>query len=426
MMLDFSNLSNLSNHVSTLADLVRRPSVNPMGRDVSGPEYLETRVTDYLVQRFLDRGIPCARQQVAPGRDNVVARLEGSDGGDTVMLWDAHQDTVPVEGMTIDPFSPVVRNGRLWGRGACDVKGGMAAMLTGLDRLCVMKAKHPTILFSATVNEEFGFSGIKALTRLWSSDRADILQGDHQARELLPRIPDVAIVAEPTELNIVTTHKGATRWRIKVYGRACHSAYPERGDNAIYTSSRVVAAIETLSRELARRNPSHPCGPPTLNVGTIRGGSGVNLVPDFVILEIERRLVPGESSDVARREVIDRVRHATPGARVDHEEPFLESLGLPEDSGGAFVERLISAALATGVHAEKLSARYGTNASVLAASGVKSVVFGPGSIEQAHTVDEWIDLDQVDQAASILVELASAWSEKPARRATPRPRTRPE
>lgn len=99
-------------------------------------------------------------------------------------------------------------------------------MLTGLDRLCVMKAKHPTILFSATVNEEFGFSGIKALTRLWSSDRADILQGDYQARELLPRIPDVAIVAEPTELNIVTTHKGATRWRIKVYGRAATVRIP--------------------------------------------------------------------------------------------------------------------------------------------------------------------------------------------------------
>ena len=114
----------MPDHIDTLADLVRRPSVNPMGRDVAGPEYLEGRVTDYLVQRFSSEGIPWARQPVAPGRDNVVARLEATLPNSPTILWDAHQDTVPADGMTIDPFSPLVRNGRLYGRGACDVKGG--------------------------------------------------------------------------------------------------------------------------------------------------------------------------------------------------------------------------------------------------------------------------------------------------------------
>ena len=111
----------MAEHVATLADLVRRPSVNPMGRGVSGPDYLEGRVTDYLVQRFMAAGLPWVRQSVSPGRDNVLARLEATVPSAPTVLWDAHQDTVPVDGMTIDPFLPLVRDGRLQGRGACDV-----------------------------------------------------------------------------------------------------------------------------------------------------------------------------------------------------------------------------------------------------------------------------------------------------------------
>ncbi len=106
-----------------LADLIRRPSVNPMGRPLAGPEYLEGQVTDYLLRRLAAGGIEAVRQPVAPGRDNVVARLPASVPDAPVLLWDVHQDTVPVDGMTIEPFSPVIQDGRLSGRGACDVKG---------------------------------------------------------------------------------------------------------------------------------------------------------------------------------------------------------------------------------------------------------------------------------------------------------------
>lgn len=399
----------MSAYAATLADLVRRPSVNPMGRDVSGPDYLEARVSEYLVQRFSAAGLPWARQPVAPGRDNIIARLEASSPGAPVLLWDAHQDTVPAEGMTIEPFAPLVRDGRLYGRGACDVKGGMAAMLAALDRLATSGAKRwATVIFAATVNEEFGFTGAKALARLWNGAAEPT---DAAARGLVSVRPAAAIVAEPTGLDLVVQHKGAVRWRIRIHGRACHSAFPERGDSAIYHAGRAILALESLAAELLTRHPDHPCGPPTLNLGTARGGSGVNLVPDLAVLEVERRLLPGESAEESRNEVMARLAKACDGARVEHEPPFLESAGLPDDTRSVeakpWIDRLESAAHASGYAGRRTAARYGTNASIYAAAGTPAVVFGPGSIEQAHTADEWIELAQVDAAADALVSVVS-------------------
>ncbi|MFM7290312.1 MAG: M20 family metallopeptidase [Planctomycetia bacterium] len=396
----------MAHHVATLADLVRRPSVNPMGRDVSGPDYLEGRVTDYLVQRFMAAGLPWVRQPVSPGRDNVVARLDATVPDAPTILWDAHQDTVPVEGMTIEPFVPVVRDGRLYGRGSCDVKGGMAAMLVALDRLRASdRPRRANVVFSATVNEEFGFSGAKALAHAWASPAAELAPPERTARDLLGGVPVAAVVAEPTELDIVTQHKGAVRWRMRVHGVACHSAFPEQGDNAIYPAGRAIGAIEALAGELLTRNPGHPCGPPTLNLGTIRGGAGVNLVPDLVVLELDRRVVPGESPEAARQEVIGRIAAACGAARIEHDEPFLESAGLQPMADRGWFDRLTAVAAVQGVASREIAARYGTNASVFASAGVPSVVFGPGSIAQAHTADEWIELAQVDRAADILAAL---------------------
>lgn len=404
----------MSDHVSILADLVRRPSVNPMGRDVSGPEYLEGRVGDYLVQRFTAAGLQWARQPVSPGRDNVVARLEATVPRAPVILWDVHQDTVPVENMTIDPFAPVVRDGRMYGRGTCDVKGGMAAMVGALERLCASGGtRAATIVFSATVNEEFGFTGAKALSRLWdTAAAADAPASDAAARRVVGRRPTVAIVAEPTRLDLVVQHKGAIRWRILVHGRACHSAFPEQGVNAIYPAGHAILAIDALAGELLTRHADHPCGPPTLNLGTIRGGAGVNLVPDLTILEVERRVLPDESPHAARAEVIARVAAACGAARIEHAEPFLESAGLTDATrdpkAAPWVAKLATEAGRRGSAAARTAARYGTNASVFAAAGVPSVVFGPGSIAQAHTADEWIDLAEVGTAAEILAAVVTA------------------
>jgi acetylornithine deacetylase/succinyl-diaminopimelate desuccinylase-like protein len=396
-------------HVALLAALVRRPSVNPMGRDVSGPHYLEGRVTDYLSQRFAAAGVPWVRQPVAPGRDNLIARLEATVPGSPLILWDAHQDTVPAEGMSIEPFVPLVRDGRMYGRGTCDVKGGLAAMTAALEQLATAPERKATVVLAATVNEEFGFSGALAVKRLW--DAATVhTPGDAPARNFLIDRPAVAFVAEPTGLDLVVEHKGSLKWRLRVHGRACHGAFPERGENALYSAARAALAIEALAGELLTRHPDHPCGPPTLSLGTLHGGTGVNLVPDLAVLEIERRLLPGESPTTARDEVIARVAAACPNVRIEHDPPFNDAYGLPDGTAApaaaAWVEALSAAARSQG-HGRRTAARYGTNAGVYAAAGVPSVVFGPGSIDQAHTADEWIALDELSAAVGVLVAVVT-------------------
>lgn len=391
-------------HVSLLADLVRRPSVNPMGRDVSGPHYLEGLVSEFLVQRFAAAGIPWVRQPVAPGRDNVVARLEATVPRAPVLLWDAHQDTVPADGMTIDPFTPLIRDGRMYGRGSCDVKGGLAAMVAALEELAAAPTRQATVVLAATVGEEFGFVGATALARLWSGHPA---AGDAAARELVGGRPTLAIVAEPTGLDLVVAHKGSLKWRIRVSGRACHGAFPEQGDNALYAAARAALAIETLARELQTRFSDHPCGPATLSLGTIHGGTGVNLVPDLAVLEVDRRILPEESAAAARAEVLDRVAAACPGVRIEHDEPYNEAYGLVDLTADSAVAPWVAslAAAAPANAGRRTAARYGTNAGVYAAAGVPGVVFGPGSIAQAHTADEWIDLAQVEAAVAALVAM---------------------
>ena len=396
-------------HVAILAALVRRPSVNPMGRDVSGPLYLEGRVSDYLCQRFAAAGIPWARQPVSPGRDNVIARLEATVPGSPVLLWDAHQDTVPAEGMSIEPFVPLVRDGRMYGRGTCDVKGGLAAMIEALEQLAVAPERRATVVLAATANEEFGFSGALAVKRLWDTAAPPTL-GDTAPREFLRGRPSVAFVAEPTGLDLVVAHKGSLKWPVRVHGRACHGAFPELGENALYSAARAALAIDALAGELLARQADHPCGPPTLSLGTLHGGTGVNLVPDLVVLELERRLLPGESPAAAREEVIARIAAACPGVRIEHKPPFNDAYGLPDgtaDPAAAPWVNCLSAAASSHGHGRRTAARYGTNAGVYAAAGVPSVVFGPGGIEQAHTADEWISLDQLSAAVEVLVAVVT-------------------
>ena len=395
-----------------LADLVRLPSVNPMGSSHTGPDYLEGRVTDYLLNRLTKVGLSPVRQTVSPGRDNVVAILPATTPDSPVFLWDAHQDTVPVDGMTIKPFAPVIENGHLYGRGSCDVKGGMAAMISALEQLSVLETRHASVVFVASVNEEFGFSGAKAFIKLFRmNDSESNNEGDDAAKELvqkvLPEGFNLVVVAEPTSLRLVTQHKGAVRWRIKVCGRSCHSSYPEKVVNAIYSAARVALLLESLASDLSLRKTSHPCGSPTLSVGTIHGGMGVNLVPDSVVLEVDRRLVPGENPFTARREVMDYISANCPTEIIEHEKPFLASAGLSSEGVGSAeaAARLRKAVADTGMDAIEEVARYGTNACVYAEAGLPCVVFGPGSIAQAHTADEWISLGEVEKAEEILRDL---------------------
>ena len=389
-----------------LAELVAIASVNPMGRSVAAGELFERPLTEFLERWFRSLGLETFRQTIEPNRDNIVARFDGDGADCPVVLFDAHQDTVPVEGMTIDPFRPVVRDGRLYGRGACDIKGGMAAMLAAVARLADERPKpRPTVLMSCTVNEEHGFTGAQGLCRLWS--HVDASHVDASLRDANASLgetrPHCVVVAEPTELEVVVAHKGMVRWQCRSKGRAAHSSVPDRGANAIFRMTPVLSALAQYQSELAAKAAEHPlCGKPTLSVGTIRGGISVNTVPDLCTIEIDRRLLPEDDPASVYREVIDYVaRHVEHADYIEHLPPIMQSRGLSDANNAALADRLVATVREVQGTAKKSGVPFGTNATAFG-SLFPTVVFGPGSIAQAHTADEWIELEQVERASEIL------------------------
>ena len=281
-----------------LEKLVAIPSVNPMGRNVSGPEFGEARMTEFLEQWFDKLGVPHEKVEVLPGRHNLFARYQVGPDRPTVLL-DAHQDTVPVDGMTIAPFDPIVKDGKLYGRGACDVKGGMAAMLSAFARLVTEQPPGAAnVVMSCSCEEEAEAKGVKDLRRLWTEPDRGI--------SLLNRPPEMAVVAEPTDLEIVVAHRGATRWKLQTAGRACHSSRPSEGVNAIYKMGRVLTALESYAQHLTETVTPHPrCGSATISVGRIEGGLSVNTVPDQCAIEIDRRVIPGEDGASVVKQVME-------------------------------------------------------------------------------------------------------------------------
>jgi len=377
--------------IRLLSDLVAIPSVNPMGRPLTGPGFLEAGMSEYLEQWFRNLGVAVERQAAAPGRDNLIARYE-APGSRTTILFDAHQDTVPTDGMTIPAFDPVIRDGKLYGRGSCDVKGGMAAMLDAFARLVRERpAGSASVIMACTVDEEFTHVGSSRLAK--SSLGADL-----------------AIVAEPTKLNLIDRHKGAVRWKIRTRGIACHSSTPQLGVNAIYRMGAVVSCLAEYAATLLDSTPDPVLGPPTLSVGRIEGGLSVNVVPDWCEIEIDRRLIPGEQAGDAR----DRVAAFLRGrlgelSDVEFLPPWVQMPPLsPKDrQASQWVEAIQQAvSKATGHRPTVGGVPYGTDAGPLGESGLPCFVFGPGDITQAHTKDEWIELDQVQMAAQAYFAMA--------------------
>ena len=376
-----------------LKKLVSIPSVNPMGRDVSGDEYYEGRVTEWLVSWLQLHHLPFEIVETAPGRANVISRID-SPGATRTILLDAHQDTVPVDGMTIPPYEPTERDGRIYGRGSCDVKGGMAAMLAAFTRLSKTRpAGMPNIVLSMTCDEEATSLGINHLVGSWS--------GKMPSYRLCPERPDVAIIAEPTLLDIVVAHRGATRWQIKTTGRACHSSRPNEGINAIYRMAKVVRCLEDYAAWLPESRPAHRlCGPATLSVGLIAGGSSVNVVPDHCVIDIDRRVLPGEDSFHVRTEVIEHLRQQLDFELI-HEEPYCLSSALGDELNGQLAGSLMRSIEQVVGTRSVIGVPFGTHASRVAAIGIPAVVFGPGDIAQAHTKDEWIAVDELQKATDI-------------------------
>jgi acetylornithine deacetylase len=378
-----------------LRDLVATPSINPMGRALTGPDIFEHRLTAYLESFFRDLGVRHERQTVAPLRDNIVAFHEPA-GATWTLVLEAHQDTVPTDHMTIEPFGAAIGNGRLSGRGACDIKGGMASMLAAFARLVRERPAHcARVVMACTVDEEHTFLGVQ---RLVNGDLAGDVKG-----------PVHAVVAEPTCLDIVHAHKGAVRWTLRTTGRSCHSSRPEQGVNAIYHMATLLSLTQQYAEAL-RSSQSHVLlGPATLSVGRIEGGTSVNTVPDYCLAEVDRRVLPGEVAAVVRQEFDAYLRrHAPPHVEFSCSDVWLNCPALGPEASGELVAKLGGAIDAVRGKHRVLPVPYGTDASTLAEAGIPSVVFGPGNIDQAHTCDEWVDLAEVETASEILYRLATA------------------
>lgn len=391
-------ITKIASPAELLGELISIPSVSPMGRDVEGDIYFESRLSDWLENYFRQLGAVCERIPVMPGRDNLLAYFDAGSDRPTV-LWDVHQDTVPVEGMTIEPFNPKHDQGRIYGRGAADVKGSMASMLHAFTRLHHERPHGAAnVILSCSCDEEATAQGVQHLVGYWTNRPG--------GSQRLMAAPSLAIVAEPTDLDVVVAHRGVLRFRVTTHGRACHSSQTELGDNAIYTMAKVIERLSKIAHELEVSPHVHPrCGGARLSVGRIEGGTAVNIVPDYCAIEIDRRLIPGEQAEDVYQGLCQQFIDL--GERVLCERPWLVSPALGDDNNTDLAKGLLRAiASVVGEH-QAIGVPFCTNAAMISSSGVPTVVFGPGSIAQAHTADEWIDVAQLDAAAEIYYRFAA-------------------
>jgi len=327
----------------------------------------------------------------APGRPNVVARAGEARSGAPTLMFNGHLDVVGVEGMTHDPFGAARRDGRLYGRGAADMKAGVAAMCAAAWR-----AARPGLLgeviVAAVADEEFESIGTRAL--LAAGVRAD-----------------AAVVTEPTRLAICPAHRGFAWIEVTVRGRAAHGSRYDLGVDAIRHAALLMAELDAVEeRDLARRTHSL-LGRASLHASTISGGVGWSTYPESCTLRIERRTLPGETPADALREVEDacaRLRDRRPSfeaaARIDGGQA-------PSDvSPDAPVVGALRAALAASgeaVRVEGMSAW--TDAALLNGAGVPAVCFGPGDITLAHAAEEWVEVEEIERAADVLTRMAREW-----------------
>jgi acetylornithine deacetylase len=304
-------------------------------------------------------------------------------------VFEAHQDTVPAENMIVEPFGATIEGNRLYGRGACDIKGGMAAMLSAFARVVRDKPRRAAnLIMACVVDEEFTFRGISELVRRGVK-------------------ADMAIVAEPTGLTIVNAHKGVVRWHVHTAGRSCHSSSPEQGVNAIYRMGKLLVGIEQYAAQLRASRTDPLLGPPTMSVGRIEGGVSVNVVPDRCRIEVDRRVITGEDPYRAPED-LNRFLRGLAGVDFPFEAdpPWMCKPALSPRGSEQVIARLGAAIDAVHGRHQVMAVPYGTDASTLAEAGIPSVVFGPGDIARAHTIDEWVPLDEVEQATEILYRLA--------------------
>jgi Acetylornithine deacetylase/Succinyl-diaminopimelate desuccinylase and related deacylases len=367
-----------------LEELVRLDSRNP---DLSPDSPGEGPIAARLAEVLTGLGLEVAVLPAVDGRPNVIGVLQGTVGHATV-VFEAHLDTVPAEPETMR----VHTEGRLlFGRGTCDTKGSLASMVGAAERMSKIEGPRPTIVIAGVADEEY------------------IMRG---ARELLGHLPkvDAVVIGEPTSMLPVRAHNGFIRVRAVVTGIAAHSSKAHLGVNAIAGAAIAIARLEQRLGSILSANPDPVSGPAYLTPTMIEGGIAPNVVPDRCEIWYDRRLSPDETADDALADietVLQELRDVD-GLQIHLDQPIVALHGFnasPESPLVVSAERAVKTVLGQDVEAGGVT--YSTDACYLAGLGnLPCVILGPGSIDQAHAIVEWVDLDEVVKTVDVYVELA--------------------
>jgi acetylornithine deacetylase len=374
------------NTITTLLQqLVAINSINP---DLVAGGAGEREIAHFVANWLEQAGVEVIWDEPVPGRPNVVGIVRGTGGGRSLLL-NAHMDTVGVAGMQ-HPFEPVVEGDRLYGRGAYDMKGGLAAIMVAGAEARQLRLRGDVIL-TAVADEEFASVGTQAIVKHWHAD--------------------AAIVAEPTALRLCVAHKGFIWLEITTQGQAAHGSRPDLGRDAILKMGHILQGLEQLDRSL-RAVPSHRLlGSGSLHASLIEGGQELSSYPERCTLQIERRTIPGEAAEQVEAEIralLASIQHADPTVLASVKTTCVrDPYQVAED---AAIVQILSrqAASLSGGAPEIVGETWWTDAALLAAAGIPTVVFGPGGTG-AHAVIEWVDLQQVQRCKDVLLATLQAF-----------------
>lgn len=362
-----------------LQQLVRIPSVNPADNPgIDNPGELACAL---FLKTYLEKiGARSVLQKVEPQRPNVLGVFPSTPKPKLRLLVAPHTDTVSVAGMSIDPFSGKIEKGKLWGRGASDTKGPMAAMLIALKEWHLLHKNKPSplqITFAGLMGEEAGNTGAATLA----------------ATQKKKRTFDFAIIGEPTDLKIVHAHNGVLWLSIKALGLARHASIATASDNAIYHLAPAIHYFQELQRH-SSENPS--LGIRSICVSTIQGGTKINISPACCELKVDIRTAPTKDLNPLLHSIKKSLKQAAPKTTLE----LISSctpLNTPADH--PHIQAILPATLGL------TQAPWFCDAALFSAVGIPSIAFGPGSIKQAHTRDEWIDLDQLEEGKNRFLKM---------------------